>query len=54
MVVDDVNAARVKATLEMVSVISSHVPKADELGHINPLKLSLRSFRLGTERPFRV
>jgi hypothetical protein len=51
MVVDDVNAARVGATLEMVSQISPHVPKADQLGRINPLKLSLRSFRLGTERP---
>jgi hypothetical protein len=51
MVVDDVNAARVGATLEMVSVFSPHVPNANSLGRINPLKLSLRSFRLGTERP---
>jgi len=51
MIVDDVNAARVGAILQMQSVISPHVPQADAIGGVNPLKLSLRSFRLGTERP---
>jgi hypothetical protein len=51
MVVEDMNAARVGAILEMQSVISPHVPQANAIGGVNPLKLSLRSFRLGTERP---
>jgi hypothetical protein len=51
MIVDDVNATRLGAILEMQSVLSPHVPNADAIGGVNPLKLSLRSFRLGTERP---
>lgn len=51
MIVPDQNGARVGAVLEMISVLSPHVPKADELGSVNPLKLSLRSFRLGSQRP---
>jgi hypothetical protein len=51
MIVPDANAARIGAVLEMTSVLSPHVPKADALGSVNPLKLSLRSFRLGAQRP---
>jgi hypothetical protein len=51
MIVPDQNAARVGAVLELMSVFSPHVPKADALGSVNPLKLSLRSFRLGSQRP---
>jgi hypothetical protein len=51
MIVADQNATRVGAVLELMSVFSPHVPKADALGSVNPLKLSLRSFRLGSQRP---
>ncbi len=51
MIVDDINATRIGAILEMQSAISPHVPSADSIGGVNPLKLSLRSFRLGAQRP---
>jgi hypothetical protein len=51
MLVPDQNGTRIGAIVEEISRISAHVPKADSLGRFNPLKLSLRSFRLGDQRP---